>query len=108
MKKVLKRYFRIPLVLRILLGFVVGSIIGILLWLSRGAGPAVEPGWKPYIEPFGAVFVNMLKMIVIPVIFFSLIVGAASLPLKRFGRIGLKVIGWYLLCSLLSVQKSGE
>jgi Na+/H+-dicarboxylate symporter len=102
MKDVLKSYFRIPLVLRILLGFVVGSIIGILLWLSRGAGPAVEPSWKPYIEPFGAVFVNMLKMIVIPVIFFSLIVGAASLPLKRFGRIGLKVIGWYLLCSLLA------
>ncbi len=102
MNRVLTRYFRTPLVLRILLGFVAGSIIGIVLWGVRGAGPAVEPGWKPYIEPFGAVFVNMLKMIVIPVIFFSLIVGAASLPLKKFGRIGVKVIGWYLFCSLLA------
>jgi proton glutamate symport protein len=103
MRKVFAWYFRTPLVLRIFIGFLAGSIIGILLWSSAGSGGYEEPPtWKPYVEPFGAVFVNMLKMIVIPVIFFSLIVGAASLPIKRFGRIGLKVIGWYLLCSLLA------
>jgi len=103
MRKVFAWYFRTPVVLRILIGFLAGSIIGILLWLSAGAGGYAEPpAWKKYVEPFGAVFVNMLKMIVIPVIFFSLIVGAASLPIKKFGRIGLKVIGWYLFCSLVA------
>jgi proton glutamate symport protein len=103
MKKIFSFYFRTPLVLRILIAFVAGSTIGILLWLSAGAGGYEQPPtWKKYIEPFGAVFVNMLKMIVIPVIFFSLIVGAASLPIKKFGRIGLKVIAWYLFCSFVA------
>jgi Na+/H+-dicarboxylate symporter len=44
----------------------------------------------------------MLKMIVVPIIFFSLVVGAASLPIKKFGRVGLKVIGWYLFTSILA------
>jgi len=39
---------------------------------------------------------------VVPIIFFSLVTGASSLPIKRFGRIGLKTILWYLLCSLLA------
>ncbi len=103
MKKLLRWYFRKPLVLRILSGFIVGSVIGILLWWgSSRMGYAVAPALETYVEPFGSVFVNMLKMIVIPVIFFSLIVGSASLPIKKFGRIGLKVIGWYFFCSLLA------
>jgi len=52
------------------------------------------------VSPFGTVFINMLKMIVYPVVFFSLIVGAASLPIQKFGRVGAKVVGWYLLTSL--------
>lgn len=103
MKELLRLYFRTPLVARILGGFLIGSAIGILLWWSVGeAARAAEPAWKAYVEPFGAVFVNMLKMIVIPVIFFSLIVGSASLPIKKLGRVGLKVIGWYFFCSFLA------
>jgi Na+/H+-dicarboxylate symporter len=37
----------------------------------------------------------MLKMIVVPIIFFSLVGGAAALPLKKLGKAGGKVIGWY-------------
>ena len=103
MRKMFQWYFRTPLVARILGGFITGSIIGIILWWSAGsAADAAEPTWKTYVEPFGAIFVNMLKMIVIPVIFFSLIVGSASLPINKFGRIGLKVIGWYFFCSILA------
>lgn len=54
------------------------------------------------VEPFGTVFVHMLKMIVIPVVFFSLVSGASQLAVRQFGRVGVKVIGWYLLCSLLA------
>jgi Na+/H+-dicarboxylate symporter len=42
----------------------------------------------------------MLKMIVIPIIFFSLIHGAASLPTKTFGKMGLGVCAWYFFTSL--------
>ncbi|MEB3011966.1 cation:dicarboxylase symporter family transporter [Parvimonas sp. D2] len=39
------------------------------------------------VSPFGQVLVAMLKMIVIPVIFLSLIDGAASVPTKEFGKV---------------------
>ena len=42
----------------------------------------------------------MLKMIVIPIIFFSLIHGAASLPTKTFGKMGIGVCAWYFFTSL--------
>lgn len=108
MKRILRWYFSTSLLIRILACFFFGSAVGGALWVvSRfTAGPGtVAPGVATaigYIDPFGAAFVGMLKMIVVPVIFFSLVTGAASLPLSRFGRIGAKVIGWYLLCSLLA------
>jgi Na+/H+-dicarboxylate symporter len=103
MKKLLRLYFRTSLVLRILAGFVVGSLIGVLFWtLSRSPGATVPQTAIGYIAPFGQVFVHMLKMIVVPIIFFSLVVGASSLPIRKFGHIGLKTLGWYLLTSVLA------
>jgi Na+/H+-dicarboxylate symporter len=48
-----------------------------------------------YFSPFGSVFINMLKMIVVPIVFFSLVGGSAALPLRKLGRAGGKVLGWY-------------
>ncbi len=86
------------LVVRIFVAFLVGLAVGITLWLS---GINVE-GFVTYVSPFGSILVSMLKMIVIPVIFLSLIAGAASLPTKQFGKVGGKVIGWYFFTSLLA------
>jgi len=99
MIKVVQWYIRTSLMARILGGFVLGTAAGIALW---AAGGDVAATVAPWVSPFGAVFVNMLKMIVIPVVFATLIVGAASLPLKRFGRIGARVVLWYLATSLLA------
>ena len=102
-KSVFRWYFKTSLLLRILVGLLAGSVIGGLLWyISSRTGEPITQTILPYISPFGTVLISMLKMIVIPIIFFSLITGSASLPVKQFGRIGLKVIGWYLLCSLLA------
>ncbi len=103
MNALLKWYVSKSLLLRIVAGLVIGSLIGCILWyISSTTGKPVTTNVITYISPFGMVLVNMLKMIVIPVIFFSLIVGAASLPISRFGHIGIKVIGWYFLCSILA------
>ncbi len=100
MKNVLRYYFRVPVVIRIFISFLLGTIIGTALWYyaSKTGSDKVERiiGW---ISPFGQVFVNMMKMIVVPIIFFSLITGTSSLPISRFGRVGVKVIGWYLFTS---------
>jgi Na+/H+-dicarboxylate symporter len=103
MRQLLCWYFRTPLILRIIVCFLVGTGIGGALWyVSTVAGQPVAQTIIPYIAPFGTIFVHMLKMIVVPVIFFSLVVGAASLSISKFGRVGLKTLGWYLSCSLLA------
>ncbi|MHC4394829.1 MAG: dicarboxylate/amino acid:cation symporter [Planctomycetota bacterium] len=103
MKNFIRWYFKSSLILRIIVCFVAGSVIGGGLWyISNTTGYAAAEVLMPYISPFGTVFVHMLKMIVVPIIFFSLVVGAASLPVSKFGRIGFKTIFWYLTCSLLA------
>ncbi|OJF76581.1 MAG: dicarboxylate/amino acid:cation symporter [Treponema sp. CETP13] len=86
------------LMLQIMIAFIVGLVLGIVLWVS-GIDVTTYITW---VSPFGNVFVSMLKMIVVPVIFLSLITGAASLPTGQFGKIGLKVIIWYFATSLVA------
>jgi len=89
--------------LRIIVCFIAGSVIGGVLWrISNTTDAAITGVLMTYVSPFGTVFVHMLKMIVVPIIFFSLVVGAASLPIRKFGRIGLKTIFWYFGCSVLA------
>ena len=87
-------------VLKILAGFVFGSVIG--LCLSEFAAPETVKKILPYVSPFGNVLVAMLKMAVYPIILFSLIVGAASLPLKQSGKVGGTVLLWYTATSLFA------
>jgi proton glutamate symport protein len=103
MKKLLSWYFGVSLIGRIIACLIAGAVIGGALWLA--SDQAETDVWLKsldFIEPFGKVFISMLKMIVIPVVFFSLLCGASSLPVSKFGRVGLKTIGWYLLCSLFA------
>ena len=85
--------------------FVLGCIAGLILWkIGASCGDAGICTGKiiTFLEPFGNVLVSMLKMIVIPIIFFSLICGAASLPLKEFGKMGVAVMIWYFTTSLFA------
>jgi proton glutamate symport protein len=101
--KFLKWYFRVSLVLRILVCLAAGAVIGISLWLTSEHTTLINlPAIIKIVAPFGNVFVYMLKMIVVPVIFFSLVLGAGSLPLKKFGAVGAKTIGWYFLTSVFA------
>ena len=101
-KKAVKLYFRIPLFSRILAGFVLGIAVGLLLWKFSAGDEEWLQGILKWIAPFGTVLVNMLKMIVIPVIFFSLVTGTAKLPLKKFGTLGILVLGWYFATSFFA------
>ncbi len=101
--KIFRLYFFIPLVWRVAGAFLLGIAAGMLccrigiLW-----GEEILMRIIAVISPFGTVLIAMLKMVVIPIIFFSLVTGAASLPVKKFGRLGLSVIGWYFLTSVFA------
>lgn len=93
----LKAYLRVSLVTRIVVGFLLGAGIGGILWylsVTHGMKEDVQQAMR-YCSPFGSVFISMLKMIVVPIVFFSLVGGSAALPLQKLGKAGGKVIGWY-------------
>ena len=91
---------KIPLVVKILVGFIAGTTIGLML--SEYCAPETTKKILPWIEPFGSVLVAMLKTVVYPIILFSLIAGAAALPLKQSGRVGGTVLMWYTVTSLFA------
>lgn len=99
MKKLFRFYFSTPLVWRIVAAFLLGTAAGIA---CRYAGEEVFSRCTAVLAPFGTVLIAMLKMVVIPIIFLSLVTGAASLPLRKFGRLGAWVIVWYLATSLFA------
>jgi Na+/H+-dicarboxylate symporter len=81
--------------------FALGCLAGIAVYkIGLMHGGNIVSQTASVLSPFGSVLVNMLKMIVIPIIFFSLIHGAASLPTKTFGKMGLGVCAWYFFTSL--------
>ena len=82
-------------------------IIGLLLGLIYGVLAAAN-GWggftEDWIAPFGTIFLNALKLIAVPLVLASLVLGVASLSdLRKLSRIGGKTIGIYLATTAVAV-----
>ncbi len=102
-RKIFNSYRAVPLALKMGIAFVLGIIGGIVLFrLGQGGGAQWADKITGFIAPFGTILISMLKMIVIPIIFFSLVSGAASLPFRKFGKIGALVLLWYFATSLFA------
>ncbi|MDL2272551.1 dicarboxylate/amino acid:cation symporter [Desulfovibrio sp. OttesenSCG-928-I05] len=95
-------YFGTNLLIRIMAGLVLGAVVGIFMAFS--ASPETVASFVGYTKFFGDIFVNLLKMIVVPVIFLSLIAGAASITPGQLGRVGLKTLLYYLITSIISIS----
>ncbi|WP_456398033.1 dicarboxylate/amino acid:cation symporter, partial [Palaeococcus sp. (in: euryarchaeotes)] len=54
-------------------------------------------------KPLGDLFVRLLKMLVMPIVLASLVVGAASISPARLGRVGVKIVLYYLVTSAFAV-----
>jgi len=93
-------YFKSNLLSRILIGLIAGAVVGIALGYGD---PGTVKGFVDNTKFFGDLFIRLLKMIVVPVILFSLIAGAASIAPSRLGRVGVKIVVYYLLTSAVAV-----
>ncbi len=95
-----------PLHTRILVGLVVGAVVGVACNLMLGGTHALVRAANTYVAgPAGAIFLNLLFMIVVPLVFASITLGVAGLgDLRRVGRIGAKTLGFFLLTTALSVS----
>ena len=85
---------------QVIIGLVLG---GVYAWF------AVANNWihftMDYINPFGNIFINLLKMIAVPLVLFSIISGIISLKdITQLGRMGIKTLCLYLVTTLFSVS----
>lgn len=88
-----------PLHWKIIIGMVLGVVYGLI---------ANKLGWvdftNDWIKPWGKIFVNLLKLIAVPLVFASLIKGVASLSdISKLSRIGGKTIAIYLVSTVIAV-----
>lgn len=107
---------RQPLALhwKILIGLAAGLVVGLVLNVVGGTlyGAAGEDGVDRWLIDFfvaangfvGDLFLRALRFIAVPIVLFSLIVGASSLSdLSKLGRIGGKTVGIYLATTALAI-----
>ena len=83
-------------------------IIGLILGTIYGIASAVN-GWSDFtsdfISPFGTIFLNLLKLIAVPLVVSSLITGVASLSdTTKLSRIGWKTIALYISTTAVAVS----
>ena len=83
-----------------MIGMIAGLLVGYVM-KTMGASPAVVD----WIKPFGTVFINLLKMIAVPLIIVSLITGLADLKdLTKLSRLGGRTVALYLFTTVFAVS----
>ncbi|MBP2172944.1 dicarboxylate/amino acid:cation symporter [Methanococcus voltae] len=88
----LKAYLDYPVLNKILIGLILGTIAGMVF------GESIA-----FLKPLGDLFIRLLKMLVIPIIVSTIIMGSASISPARLERVGLKIVLFYLLTSAFAV-----
>ncbi|MCD6117326.1 dicarboxylate/amino acid:cation symporter [bacterium] len=89
---ILERILKIKIYSRIFIGLITGVIAGIVFKTSIAE-----------IKPVGDLFIRLIRMIIIPLVFASLLVGSASMNPKKMGRIGAKTLIYYLVYTAVAV-----
>jgi proton glutamate symport protein len=85
----------------ILIAMAVGALVG---WAIGPEGKIAGVEVLGFFDFLGTVFINLLKMVVVPLISASILTGVASVGSGRdLGRLGVKTLGFYVFTTLLSV-----
>ena len=101
MKTVMYRTGRMPLLLKIAIGFFLGILFGFIAAPMMPYSPVLSDHIMPFLELAGKLFLRVLSVIIIPLVFSSLVSGIASIgDTKKLGRIGLKTFAIFVLTSI--------
>ena len=88
---------------QILIGLVLGILVG-YLFPSSDAGGVHVAGFAEQVKPLADVFLRMIKMIIAPLLFSTLVVGIAGTgDMKTMGRIGLKAIVYFEVATTIAL-----
>ena len=78
-----------------------GLLLGILAGMGLMKTPEIA---TTYIKPFGTLFLNLVKFIVVPIVLFSIMSGVISMrDIRKVGSIGVKTIVYYMCTTALAV-----
>ncbi|MGP4076138.1 dicarboxylate/amino acid:cation symporter [Halobacillus sp. K22] len=88
---------------KIFIGLILGAVVGITLHFTA---PDLFGTLDTFIfNPLGTVFLNLIKMLVVPIVFFSITLGTASLgDPKKLGRIGGKTVAFFLVTTTIAIS----
>ena len=94
---------KITLWKRVMIGLVLGLIFG--LALRYGLGEEISaPFGETWLKPFGDAFVRLIKMLVVPLIFTTLVAGVTAMgDPKKLGSLGGRAIGIYMVTTFVAV-----
>lgn len=98
----MKAWFAMDLWKRVMIGLVLGSLIGLAVRFGMSEESATEVG--NYFKPFGDLFLNLIRMLVVPLIFLTLVSGVLSMgDPKKLGSLGGRAIGVYVGTTAVAV-----
>lgn len=91
----------IPLHVKILLGLILGLLWGVVSVFTK-----LDPAFTTdYIKPLGTIFIALLKMVAMPLVLASLIVGVASMnDFQKLSRIGGRTIAIYICTTVVAIS----
>ncbi|KWW12642.1 MULTISPECIES: cation:dicarboxylase symporter family transporter [Bacillaceae] len=87
---------KLSLASQIFIGLILGIIVGAIFYGNATA--------QNFLQPFGDIFLRMIKMIVVPIIVSSLIVAVAGVgDLKAVGKLGAKSLSYFVVVTLTAI-----
>ena len=89
---------KLSLPIQILIALIAGIVVGLVCYFAKWEGFTED-----YLKPFGDIFVNLLKFIVVPVVLFSMIDGILSMDdMKKVGSVGVKTVLYFLVTTAIA------
>ncbi len=92
------------LLIKISVGFVLGIIFGFAIAPIVSDSPTLSDYVIPFLDLAGKVFLRLLMMLIVPLVFASLVAGAASVgDTRKLGRIGIKTVALYIATTAIAI-----
>lgn len=90
---------KLSLAVQIFIGLALGIVAGLIFMAAGKAEWAVS-----YVKPFGTIFLNLIKFIVVPIVLCSIISGVISMrDIRKVGSIGWKTVVYYMCTTACAV-----
>ena len=92
-----KRSWLFSLPAQMIVGLVLGVIVGAFVSADVGA---------TWFKPLGDLFIRLIRMVVVPLVFATLVAGAASITdISKLGRVAVKILITYMVTTAIAVSE---